>query len=66
MQHLVPYTPKKNGAVERKNRSLKYMDTFVLEALNLPPYLWVAAMNCASYIQNIIPHMLVVGVTPFE
>ena len=41
MQHSVPYTPKQNGVVERKNRSLKYMDTFLLEERYLPPYMWV-------------------------
>ena len=32
MQHLVPYTPHQNGVAERKNRALKEMATFMLEA----------------------------------
>ena len=32
MQHYVPYTPQQNGVVERKNRALKEMATFMLEA----------------------------------
>ena len=32
MQHLVPYTPQQNGVAENKNRALKEMATFSLEA----------------------------------
>ena len=51
---------------ERENRSLKEMETCLLQAKNLPPSLWVEAVNYASYIHNRVPHKLVVGVTPFE
>ena len=66
MEHLVPYTPQQNGASERKNRSLKEMETCLLHAKHLPPSLWAEAINCASYLQNSVPHKSVVGVTPFE
>ena len=51
---------------ERKNKSLKEMATCILHAKNLPPSLWVEAVNCASYIQNSVPHKSVVGTTPLE
>ena len=66
MEHSVPYTPQQNGVAERKNRSLKEMKTCLLQAKNLPPSLWAEVVNCASYIQNRVPHKSVVGATPFE
>ena len=66
MEHSIPYTPQKNGVVERKNRSLKEMETCLLQAKNLPPYLCAEAINYASYIQNRVPYKSMVGATPFE
>ena len=51
---------------ERKNRSLKEMATCLLQAKNIPPSLWAEVVNYASYIQNRVPHKLVVGATPFK
>ena len=48
MEHSVPYTPQHNGVAERKNRSLKEMETCILHAKKLPPSLWAEAVNCAS------------------
>ena len=66
MEHSVPYTPQQNGVVERKKRSLKEMVTCLLHGKHLPPSLWAEAVNCASYLQNRVPHKSVVGVTPFK
>ena len=66
MQHSIPYTPQKNGVVERKNRSLKEMATCMMEAKTLPPNFWAEAINYASYIQNRVPHKNLDGITPFE
>ena len=66
MEHSFSYTPQQNGVAERKNRSLKEMATYLLQAKNLPPSLWAEAVNCASYIHNRVPHKSVVGTTPFE
>ena len=66
MEHSVPYTPQHNGVAERKNRSLKEMATSLLHSKDIPPSLWVEAVNYASYIQNRVPHKLVFGDTPFE
>ena len=35
---------------KRKNRSLKEMETCMMEAKTLPRKFWVEAINCASYI----------------
>jgi transposase InsO family protein len=32
LQHMVPYTPQQNKVVEQKNRSLKEMASFMLDA----------------------------------
>ena len=66
MEYSVPYTPQQNGVDKRKNRSLKEMTTYLLQAKNLPPSLWEEAVNYASYIHNRVPHKSVVGATPFE
>ena len=66
MENSVPYTPQQNGVAERKNRSLKEMATCLLHAKLLPPSLWAEAVNCASFLQNRVPHKSMVGVTPFE
>ena len=56
MEHSVSYTPQQNGVAKRKNRSLKEMATCLLQAKNFLPSLWNEAVNCASYIQNMVPH----------
>ena len=44
MQHSIPYTPQQNGVAERKNGSLKEMETCMMEAKTLPPKFWVEAI----------------------
>ena len=66
MQHSIPYTPQRNGVVERKNISLKEMETYMIEAKTFPPKFWAEAIKCASYIQNRVPHKQIYGMTPFE
>ena len=66
MQHYIPYTPQQNGVVERKNRSLKEMETCIMESNTLPPKFWAEDINCASCIQNRVPHKKLDGITPFE
>ena len=39
MEHFIPYTPQQNGVSERKNRSLKEMETCLLHCKHLPPSL---------------------------
>ena len=54
------------GVAERKNKSLKEMATYMMEAKNLPPNFRAEAINCAAYIQNRVPHKQLDGITPFE
>ena len=64
MQHSIPYTPHQNGVAKRKNKSLKEMATCMMEAKTLPPKFWAEAINYASYIQNMVPHKQLDGMTP--
>ena len=57
---------QQNGVAERKNRSLKEMATYMMEAKTLPPKFWAEAINCASYIQNRVPHKHIDSMTPFK
>ena len=66
MEHSVPYTPQQNGVDERKNKSVKEMETYLLLAKNIPPSLWDEVLNYASYIQNRVPYKSMVRATPFE
>ena len=66
VQHFIPYTPQHNGIVERKNRSLKEMDTCMIEARDLSLKIWDEAIICASHIQNISFHKSVKGMTPYD
>ena len=38
----------------------------MLHAKSLPQRLWDEALNCATYIQNISPHIFVEDKTPYE
>ena len=38
----------------------------MMEAKTLPPKFWAKAINCASYIQNRVPHKNIYGMNPFE
>ena len=42
------------------------MASCLLEARNLPPYLWDETVNCDLYIQNRAPHKSVIGAIPFK
>ena len=42
------------------------METCIIKAKDIPPYLWDEVVNCASYIQNRLPHKSMIGATPFE
>ena len=66
MQHSIPYTPQQNGVAERKNRSLKEMEIWMMEAKHFPPTFWSKTIKYASYIQNRVPHNNIYGMTPFE
>jgi transposase InsO family protein len=66
LQHKVPYTLQQNGVAKRKNISLKEMASCMLHSKSLPQRIWVEALNCATYIQNISPHISFNDKTPYE
>jgi len=47
-----PITPRKNGVVERKNRTLQESARVMLHAKHLPYHFWAEAMNTACHIHN--------------
>ena len=66
MQHSTLYTPQQNSVAEHKNKALKEMATYMIEAKDLNPNLWDEAINCAACIQNMSLHKSVDGKTPYE
>ena len=49
-----------------KNKALKEMTTYMIEAKDLNPHLWDEAINFSAYIQNRSLHKSVDGKTPYE
>ena len=66
MQHSVPYTPHQNGVALCKNKALKEMETCMIEEKNCNPNLCDESINYAMFVQNIDPHKLMDGKTPYE
>jgi hypothetical protein len=66
MQHIVPYTPQKNGVAERNNRTLKEMANCMIQSKGLRLKYWVEAINCANYIVNRTPTKAHKNITPEE
>ena len=55
---IIPYKPKQNGVVERKNKIICEVVKAMLIDLDLPLSLWVEAACTAVYIQNRSPHAI--------
>eukprot|EP00253_Pinus_taeda_P028044 PITA_28044 len=66
MQHIVPYTQQQNGVAERKNRTLKEMANYMLQAKGLSLNFWAEAINCANYIVNHTPTKVLNNIIPEE
>ena len=64
MQHYILYTPQQNDVAERNYRSLKEMETFMMDSKNFPPKFWDEEINCVAYIQN--RYKSLDGITPFK
>ena len=48
-----PRTPRQNGVVERKNRTLIEVAQTMLKDYKLPTYFWAEAINIACFTQDI-------------
>lgn len=59
-------TPKQNGMVERKNRTLVEMAGCLLHAKDLPTQFWAEVACCSNYILNLFPTRSVSDITPVE
>lgn len=58
------YTPQQNGVAERMNRTLMNRVRGLLLESNLPKYLWVNALKCATYTLNRSPARALNGKIP--
>ena len=61
-----PRTPKQNGVVERKNRTVVEMTRSMLKAKNLPNMFWGEAIATAVYLLNFSSTKVVMNQTPYE
>jgi transposase InsO family protein len=48
-QCMVPHTPRQNGVVERKNKTIVECARSMLKGKNLPNSLWVEAISIAMF-----------------
>ena len=55
-EHTVPHTPRRNGVVKRKNRTLVGAAKAMLFDQGLPLFIWVEAYKTVVYIYNRCPH----------
>ena len=65
IHETTPYSPKSNGAVERKNRTLKEMMNAMLVSSGASLNLWGEAILFVCHIQNRTPYKRT-GKTPYE
>lgn len=64
-RHLTaPYSPQKNGVVERRNRTLLEMTRSVLKHMEVPNFLWGEAVRHATYLINRIATRTLKDQTP--
>nr|KYP54569.1 Retrovirus-related Pol polyprotein from transposon TNT 1-94 [Cajanus cajan] len=61
-----PRTPKQNGVVERKNRSLEELARTMLNETNLPKYFWANAINTTCHVLNKVLIRPILKITPYE
>ena len=54
-QSSTPYTPKKNGLAERKNRTFVEMINNMILSVELPFNLWGEALLTTCHVHNIVP-----------
>ena len=65
-QLTVGYTPRQNGVLERKNRTVMEMVKSMLFKKNLPKTLWAEAVYTAVYLLNRCPTRALANQISFE
>lgn len=66
-RHLTaPYSPQKNGVVERRNRTLLGMTRSILKHMDVPNYLWGEVVRHATYLINRVATRVLSLKTPYE
>ena len=61
-----PRTPRQNGVVERKNRSLEELARTMLSESSLPKYFWADAVSTSCYVMNRVLIRPMLKETPYE
>ena len=65
--HLTaPYSPSQNGVAERMNRTLVELSRAMLDANELPEFLWEYAVLHAAYLRNRSYTKHLPNTTPYE
>ena len=60
----IPYNPKQNGVVERKNISIMEVVKAMIHDQDIPMYLWAEETRTTVYVHNIISHSALGNKTP--
>lgn len=65
--HLtIPYSPQKNGVVERRNQTLMEMTRSIMKAMNVPNYLCGEAVNHSTNLINRVYTRVLVDETLYK
>lgn len=62
----MPYTPRQNGVVERRNRTVLAMAKSLLKSKRMPTEFWGEAVKHSIYLLNHATTKAVAGMTPYE
>ena len=65
-QNTTPYTPYKNGVVERMNKTLMDKERRMLSGVGLAQEFWAEAVDTANYLLNMYPSSALVNTNPHE
>lgn len=66
-RHLTaPYSPQKNGVVQRRNRTLMEMTRSIMKHMDVPSYLWGEVVRHLTYVINKIATRTLKIQTPYE
>ena len=63
---IASYTPKKNGIIEKKNKTTVEMTRSMLKAKSLPKAFWAKTITCVVFLLNRCPIKAVFGRTHEE